>query len=146
VITNLDNTCEGFLVLIGYMREKFFRPAELVTRSHISPGQFHAISTLHRQGPLPMSEIAAEMKISKQQLTPLIGKLIDSNMVIRKINEQDRRIVLIEITEVGKRSFEEVKIKIKRTITEKLAVLPQEDLEELNNILIRLREILKGIT
>jgi len=93
-----------------------------------------------------MSEIAAEMKISKQQLTPLIGKLIESNMVIRRNDEQDRRIILIEITEIGKCSFEELKAMIKSTIKDKLAVLPEEDLKELHNILIRLQEILKGIT
>jgi len=146
VIIDLDNTSDGFLVLIGYMKEKFFRPAEMITRSHISPGQFHALSTLYHRGPLPMSEIAAELKISKQQLTPLIGKLIKSDMVVRRNDEQDRRIILIEITEAGKRSFEELRVMVKSTITEKLSVLPEEDLHELHNILIRLQEILKGIT
>jgi len=93
-----------------------------------------------------MSELAAEMKISKQQLTPLIDKLIESNMVIRRNDEQDRRIILIEITETGKCSFEELKVMIKSAIREKLAVLPEDDLQELHNILIRLQEILKGIT
>lgn len=145
-ITNLDSTCEGFLVLIGHMKEKFFRPAEMITRTHISPGQFHALSALYRQGPLPMSEIAAGMKISKQQLTPLIGKLIDSGMVIRRADSQDRRIIFIEITSVGRNAVEDLRAKIKKNITEKLAVLPEEDLQELNDILIRLQEILKGIT
>ena len=77
IINNLDNTSDGFLVLIGYMKEKFFRPAEQITRPYISHGQFHALSTLYREGLLPMSELAAEMKISKQQLTPLIDKLIE---------------------------------------------------------------------
>ena len=92
-----------------------------------------------------MSELAAEMKISKQQLTPLIDKLIESNMVIRRNDEQDRRIILIEITEIGKHSFEELKVMIKSAIREKLAVLPEDDLQELHNMLIRLQEILKGI-
>jgi DNA-binding MarR family transcriptional regulator len=93
-----------------------------------------------------MSEIAAEMKISKQQLTPLIGKLIDSGMVIRRADSQDRRIIFIEINEEGKNAFEDLRSKIKKNITEKLAVLPEADLQELNNILIRLREILQAIT
>ncbi|MEA4923697.1 MAG: MarR family transcriptional regulator [Syntrophomonadaceae bacterium] len=145
-ITNLDDTCEGLLVLIGYMKEKFFRPAEIIARSHLSPGQFHALSALYRRGPLPMSEIAAELKISKQQLTPLIGKLIDNGMVIRRADSQDRRIIVIEISETGKDAFEHLKLKIKKNIIAKLANLPEEDLQELNNLLLRLRDILKGIT
>lgn len=146
VISNLDNTCDGFLVLIGYMKKEFFRPAAMVTRSLLSQGQLHALGFLYKRGPLPMSVLAAEMKISKQHLTSLIGKLIDNDMVIRIKDEQDRRIVVIEITEVGKRSVEEVRIKVKKVITEKLAILPDEDLQELDNILNRLQEILKGIT
>lgn len=93
-----------------------------------------------------MSEIAAEMKISKQQLTPLIGKLINGGMVIRKADSQDRRIILIEISEEGKNAFEHLRLMIKTNITEKLAILPEEGLQELNGLLLRLRDILKGIT
>lgn len=93
-----------------------------------------------------MSEIAAEMKISKQQLTPLIGKLIDNDMVSRRADSQDRRIILIDISEAGKEYYENLRLMIKRNITEKLQILPEDEVQELNELLLRLREILKGIT
>lgn len=145
-ISNLDDTSEDLLIFIGYMKNKFFRPAEVITRSQISPGQFHAISALYRQGPLPMSEIAAELKVSKQQLTPLIGKLIDSGMVMRREDEQDRRIILIEVTDKGITAFKNLKLKIKKNIKDKLAILPEEELQELHSLMIRLQEILQTIT
>jgi DNA-binding MarR family transcriptional regulator len=144
-MSNLENVTQDLLTLLGYIRDTFFRPAEQITRSRISHAQFHAISILAQKGSLSMSELANEMKISKQQLTPLICKLIDSNMVVRKPEELDRRIVRIEITEPGRDTLEEVKAEIKQAIKEKLSTLQSSDLKDLEYLLTRTKEILQSI-
>ncbi|MEN6461272.1 MAG: MarR family transcriptional regulator [Syntrophomonas sp.] len=144
-MSNLENVTEDLLALLGYIRDTFFRPAEQITRSRISHAQFHAISILAHKGSLSMSELANEMKISKQQLTPLIGKLIDSNMVVRKPEEMDRRILRIEITEPGRDTLEEVKAEVKQAIKEKLSILSNSDLKDLDHLLTQTRELLQSI-
>lgn len=144
-MSNLENVTEDLLALLGYIRDTFFRPAEQITRSRISHAQFHAISILAHKGSLSMSELANEMKISKQQLTPLICKLIDSNMVVRKPEEMDRRILRIEITEPGRDTLEEVRAEIKQAIKEKLSILSNSDLKDLDHLLTQTRELLQSI-
>jgi DNA-binding MarR family transcriptional regulator len=77
-----EKIVEEFFLLLSYMRMNYFRPAEQITRSKLSPGQFHTISIL-RKGPLPMKELACRMMISKQQLTPLVSKLIDAGVWLK---------------------------------------------------------------
>lgn len=134
-----------FLTLLGYIREKFFRPAELITRTRLSHAQFHAVSILRRKGSLSMSELAHEMQISKQQLTPLVYKLIDNGLLVRKTDENDRRIVRIEVSESGKSMYEELHAEIKTAIVEKLKTLPGTELDELEQMLKRIHEILKNV-
>lgn len=134
-----------FLSLLSIMREKFFRPGEKITRPQLSHAQFHAISMLHQRGPLHISELANEMKISKQQTTPLICKLIQSGLVVRKTDEHDRRIVRLEITETGRSTFEELRLEIKQAFAAKLEVLPDMELDELDQMIRRIREILQGV-
>ncbi|HWP98738.1 MAG TPA: MarR family transcriptional regulator [Syntrophomonadaceae bacterium] len=145
-MSNLDNVVEDFLTLLGFIKNNFFRPAEQITRSRLSPGQFHAVTILYHKGSLPMSELACEMKISKQQLTPLICKLIDSNLVVRQTEEQDRRIVRIEITEEGRRAFRELMARMKQAFREKLSVLPDTELEELDQMLKSIQTMLNSVT
>jgi DNA-binding MarR family transcriptional regulator len=89
--------------------------------------------------------LASELKISKQQTTPLICRLIDSGLVVRKSDEHDRRIVRVEITGAGNSTFEELDAEVKRVFAAKLAVLSDTDLDELDQTIRRTREILDHI-
>jgi len=142
-MSNLENVAEKFLSLLGHIRDNYFKPAEQITRSRLSPAQFYAISILYRKVSLTMSELAAEMKISKQQLTPIIAKLIDNHLVIRKTDERDRRIILIAITESGMSAYKALIAQIKSNFTEKLSELSDQELDELEKTVSRMQEILK---
>ncbi|MHB1421416.1 MAG: MarR family winged helix-turn-helix transcriptional regulator [Bacillota bacterium] len=144
-IGNLENVAGDFLKLLGYIREKFFRPVELITRSRLSPIQFYAVSVLYRKGSLSMSELAGEMQISKQQLTPLIYKLIDNGLLVKKSDQNDRRVVRIEITKSGRNTVEALFSEIKPALAEKLSALPGAELEELEQMLKRIQEIMKSV-
>jgi len=144
-INSLENVAGEFLALLAYMKDKFFRPLEQITRSRLSHVQFYAVSLLHRKGSLSMSELAQEMQISKQQLTPLVYKLINLGLLARKADENDRRIVRIEVTERGRNTVEELFNEIKLDLVEKLRKLPCRELGELEQMLKRIQEILKNI-
>lgn len=144
-IGNLENVADDFLSLLAYIRENFFRPLEQITRSRLSPIQYYAVSILYRKGSLSMSELASEMRISKQQLTPLICKLIDNSLLVKKIDENDRRIVHIAITESGRSKVEELWAEVKLTLAEKLSALPDMELDELGQMLKRIQEVLKSV-
>lgn len=134
-----------FLKVLAFMRDKFFRTFEHITRHCLSHAQFRAVSLLYRKGSLSMSEMAQEMKISKQQLTPLVYKLINHGFLIRKADENDRRVVRIEVTESGRSMYEELLPAIKIALMEKLKKLPGEELGELEQMLKRIQEILKNV-
>ncbi len=145
-MTESEKIVDDFIFLLTYMRHNYLRPAEQITRLKLSHAQFHAISFLALKGPLPMSELANNMGISKQQLTPLIYKLIEARWVIRRTDENDRRIVLIEITEEGINMYTELKNDIKHKFSEKLSELPEKELKELADLMQKIQIILKGAT
>jgi DNA-binding MarR family transcriptional regulator len=141
-----DDVAGSFFALFGDIHDKFLRPGEKITRPRLSPAQFHALTNLRHEGPLPISELASELKISKQQITPLLGKLIENGLVVRRTDEHDRRIVRIEITAAGRSTVENLWAEVKLVIAGKLEVLPEADLDELSQIIRRMREILCNVT
>jgi DNA-binding MarR family transcriptional regulator len=136
---------DNLLALLAYMRDKFFRPFEQKTRSRLSHVQHFAVSLLSRKGPLSMSEMAHEMQISKQQLTPLVYKLIKKGLLVRKADGNDRRVVYIEVTEQGRKMVEELFAEIKLDLAERLKALSVTELDELEQLMKKIHEILKVI-
>jgi DNA-binding MarR family transcriptional regulator len=92
-----------------------------------------------------MTELAHEMQVSKQQLTPLVYKLINQGLLVKKEDENDRRIVRIEVTEQGGNMVKELFAEIRLDLVEKLRTLPCEELDELDHMLKRIQEILKNV-
>ncbi|NLI14064.1 MAG: MarR family transcriptional regulator [Peptococcaceae bacterium] len=136
---------DNFLAALAFMRDKFFRSLEQMTRNCMSHAQFRAVSMLCRKGSMSMSEMAKEMKISKQQLTPIVYKLISHGLLVRKTDENDRRVVRIEVTEKGRSMYEKLLPAIKMSLVEKFKKLPAEELAELDQMLKRIQEILNKV-
>jgi DNA-binding MarR family transcriptional regulator len=144
-IGDLEDVAGDFLIIMEYMREKFFRPFEQVTRSRLSPVQFCAMSFLCQKGSLSMSELASMMRISKQQLTPLIRKLIDCKLLSRTTDSDDRRIVRLEVTDTGRSMLTDLFNEMKMGLVERLKDVPVTELDELGQMLKRILDILKSI-
>jgi DNA-binding MarR family transcriptional regulator len=65
--------------------------------------------------------------------------------VVRKADQHDRRIVRVEMTGAGKSTFDELMTEVKRVFAAKLAVLSDTDLDELGQMMRRIREILDHV-
>ncbi|MGC4375319.1 MarR family transcriptional regulator [Fictibacillus sp. Mic-4] len=71
--------------------------------SEYMPGnEFSVLQQLNMKSPQMASELAREMKVSSSHITAVTDRLIKKEMVTRKRDEVDRRIVRLEITEKGK--------------------------------------------
>lgn len=55
-----------------------------------------------------VSRLAARLEVSSQFVTVEIGKLIEQGLVEKLPNEQDRRSVLLDLTELGRRLLDEL--------------------------------------
>lgn len=70
--------------------------------SDLSVREMHTIETIGRRDPRMMSEVAQDLGITVGTLTTSINRLIKKGYVDRKRIEEDRRVVLVELTKKGK--------------------------------------------
>ena len=85
-------------VLNDLLKEAFAKNQHSLTRL-----QAHILLLLDSCDKLSMSEIANRLGISKPNTTPIINKLCQFGYVQRFINQDDRRVTLVGITEIGHR-------------------------------------------
>jgi DNA-binding MarR family transcriptional regulator len=109
---------------------------KLISRPH-----FIVMRAIDQLGPLPVSQIGEKLLIARPQMTGLIERLVELEMVERTPDKNDRRIINVTLTARGKVTLEACGKLIKNNIIEKLARLQTKDLEELSAALQKIRDI-----
>lgn len=69
--------------------------------SDLTITEIHTIDAVGESEPKTMTEISRILKITMGTLTTGVDKLIKKGYLIRKRTEEDKRIVLVELTEKG---------------------------------------------
>ncbi|MFH1824364.1 MAG: MarR family transcriptional regulator [Candidatus Firestonebacteria bacterium] len=98
--------------------------------------------------PLKMSDVAKKLNVTLPTVTQIVDKLVSLELLERVRNEEDRRLVIVSITEKGKRLVrmsQERRIESFKWWLEKLSLKEQMELvatlEKLNEILERIKKI-----
>jgi len=81
-------------------RLRSVRPPGSVTLSELS-----ILAALHRLGPVPARQLAAEERLRPQSLTRIVRKLMRLRLITRTANPGDRREKLIALTVKGRRTL-----------------------------------------
>lgn len=71
----------------------------------LSITEIHTIEAIGMYEARTMSEVAADLKITVGTLTTAINNLVKKGYVERKRIEEDRRVVMIQLTKKGKLAF-----------------------------------------
>jgi DNA-binding MarR family transcriptional regulator len=111
----------------------------------VTPLHFEILRLLEEEGKLHVAEIGEKLHLAKAQMTHLIDKLADLNMVERKTDVTDRRTINITLTGQGKAFLEAHKNRLVRTAMETMSRLTDEELEDLENTLKKLRDMLSKL-
>ncbi|HBT19224.1 MAG TPA: MarR family transcriptional regulator [Clostridiaceae bacterium] len=70
--------------------------------SDLTITEIHTIDAIGDERPRTMSEVARDLNITMGTLTTAADKLIKKGYVLRKRTEEDKRVVLVELTPKGR--------------------------------------------
>ncbi|MEW5783756.1 MAG: MarR family transcriptional regulator [Bacillota bacterium] len=68
----------------------------------ITPGQINALLVLHFNDNLTMGELSGEIYLAESAATRLVNRLVNLNLVRRRGDEKDRRVVRVSLTSYGR--------------------------------------------
>lgn len=89
-----------FIRLNSEMRKVIFNQ-EVNSQFAIGRKQLSTLTALNDNGQLNMTRLAKEVGVSNQQLTKIVDVLVQRDLVQRGYNPNNRRVVLVELTEKG---------------------------------------------
>lgn len=67
--------------------------------------QIKTLVLLERMGPLRMSDIAVHFERALSATTAVVDRLVEKNLVSRRSDPADRRLVICELTDTGRRAM-----------------------------------------
>jgi DNA-binding MarR family transcriptional regulator len=107
----------------------------LFVEEGITEPQFQALMLLVENGPMLMRKMSDEMLVTPANVTGIMDRLEEKNLVRRTAGKEDRRATIIEITSEGKALYERVAIKKADMLQKALAPFTKEELTTLNSLL-----------
>lgn len=144
--TNAEDIVRNLIELLPLFQSKLIKPALKILRCSISPQQFHVIMVINEKKSINMTDLANEMMISKPQLTPIINKLIQKNYLVRKNSPEDRRVINISLTQLGKDMLKQRKDYLFRMTTQRISALQTAELAELNKAIITISQLINKLS
>lgn len=110
------------------------------TNFSVTLPQFDVLSELERTGQqMTMSELSRELMVSNGNVTGVIDRLEKNGFVTRTRAEHDRRIQYIELTDKGRREFDEMARSHELWLDDLLAELSLNDMASLQQLLLKTR-------
>jgi DNA-binding MarR family transcriptional regulator len=124
------------------IQRKIVRTAFAQIEKDISLPHLEVIVTLKEEGTRHIAEIGEKLQIPKPQMTHLIDRLENLDIVQRQPDTSDRRIINVALTDKGIEIIDELDRVTKSSLREKLSSLSDEELRELSRCLRKLGDIL----
>lgn len=113
---------------------------EILSDFTITPPQFVALQWLFEEGDMTIGELSNKMYLACSTTTDLVDRMEKNNLVKRVKDPNDRRVVRIQLLEVGERIIEEVIKKRQEYLKEVLKDFTNEEVLFLKDNLMKLHQ------
>ncbi|MCE1190109.1 MAG: MarR family transcriptional regulator [Ignavibacteria bacterium] len=119
------------------------KSVESITKFGLTEGQFGVIETLGHLGPLTIGNICKKQLVSGGNMTLVLDNLEKEGLVRRVPSREDRRAIIIELTEKGQDLFNKIFLEHARDITAIFEVLDCTEIAQLSELLKKLGTSIK---
>ena len=110
----------------------------------VSPTQISALSTIERDGPLTLGELAGLERVQPPTITSAVARMEEQGLVLRRVDECDRRIHRVEITTAGRKLLDKSRSRKNAYLERRLHALSDDERATIERAAVLLEAILEG--
>jgi len=119
------------------------RLARRSTYGELTESQFGTLETLYHLGPMSQTEICGKLLKSSGNTTLVVDNLEKHGLVQRQRDENDRRVVMVQLTEAGRELIAAVFPAHAAAVSEEMSVLTAEEQHQLGELCRKLGKALE---
>ncbi|MFH1460123.1 MAG: MarR family transcriptional regulator [Candidatus Omnitrophota bacterium] len=141
--THVVNFARRFVeVLPQVMRGVLRWQNDALTKGKVTAPQFLVLDLIYTHGPLKMSELSQEIKISLPAMTGLVARLYKMKMVQRISGEKDRRIIRINLTSTGENTVKAFRQQREKIFSEIFSRFSDQERKDFLGLLVKMKDII----
>jgi MarR family 2-MHQ and catechol resistance regulon transcriptional repressor len=125
---------DAYITLMRAADSVTARTSKAMTAHDLTVSQFGALEALHHLGPLQSSQLARKLLKTGGNITMVVDNLARRGLVERHRLEDDRRCVVVQLTDSGSRFIKRVFPAVLASIVQELSVLEPREQEELRRL------------
>jgi DNA-binding MarR family transcriptional regulator len=115
-----------------------------MVKQGVSMTHVHVMWRLEESGELTMSHLADSLDVSLSNATGLVDRMEERGLVERTRDTDDRRVVLVRLTQTGTEILDEIQIMKRDLMTAVLERLDDRQLDRLHSALIDFRAAVRA--
>lgn len=128
-----DNCCVDE---VGEMIQKLVRVFQLFERDQIkvhgfTTTQCYTLLEISKFGSLSMNEISEKMNLNSSTMTRILDKLVRDDYILRCKDDNDKRIVIVSLTEKGIEAASKLNDSVKAYYKKIIQNIPEGQVEEI---------------
>lgn len=102
------------------------------------PGRDRALRILYDSGTITQKAFADKMNIRPPSASDILSKMESENLITRTCHDDDKRNINVTLTELGKKTTEDVLIKQQEAVKQMMLSLTSEELTTLETLMNKL--------
>ena len=106
----------------------------------LTPSQFYTMRALEHHAGLPLSEISERIRRSPGNMTLVIDNLEKDGWVERVRSQEDRRVILVHLTQAGTEKIEAAKEEHRQEVEKLMEKLSSDEVSQLHALLLKLND------
>jgi DNA-binding MarR family transcriptional regulator len=135
---------DAIVETIVYLYTESRRLTKGLAREHGLTGpQLTVVKILEQLGDLSLSSLSGRIRAKNSTVTGIIDRMERESLVVRERSANDRRVVLIQLTDKGRKLAASITVEPLEIFREALAALPKKDIQDLFRILGRVQETVR---
>lgn len=138
----LNELFVGLFRNINSIEEKAMRTEEYMD---VTTNDMHVMEAIGIQGAKNMTTVARVLSVTMGTLTISVNSLVKKGYVIRVRSEEDRRVVLVSLSEKGERAYSHHRMFHEKMINSIVGDLDEKEKEVLQKALKNLNDFFRGI-
>ncbi len=138
----VDSISQNLFLALPIFRKRMLHMDVIQREYNIPLSHVQVLAMLNDNGAMTVSEISRRLGIAKPNITPLVDRLIEGQLVERHRDTEDRRMVNISICEAGVDKLLVIRSKMTELVAQWADKLSYMDLKVLNESLANITRIL----
>ena len=123
-----------------FFRELKCMGSDRMRRGGVSTAHFHLLAMLDRHGEMAMSRVADVLDVSLSNASGLIDRLEERGLVERIRVPDDRRVVLVQLTQAGRQTLKDAEVLKDEMVGRVLGRLTRKQLERVVEVMGDIKE------